>query len=105
VDKAVWTAGAGGLLNSSKSNGELTKLVYAERRAYAAAVLGCQVPAGWDEVGAFAGEGYGSQEVDLRFESTTGGRLEVTLAPIRRFIDPVPVRHPPPFVSISVAPR
>lgn len=51
-----------------------------------------QVPAGWDEVGAFAGEGYGSTEVDLRYESTTGGRLEVTLAPIRRFIDPVPVR-------------
>eukprot|EP00240_Pyramimonas_obovata_P016168 CAMPEP_0118935140 /NCGR_PEP_ID=MMETSP1169-20130426/14969_1 /TAXON_ID=36882 /ORGANISM="Pyramimonas obovata, Strain CCMP722" /LENGTH=272 /DNA_ID=CAMNT_0006878127 /DNA_START=42 /DNA_END=860 /DNA_ORIENTATION=- len=48
------------------------------------------VPAGWDEVGGFAGEGYGGQEVDLRFESKSGGRLEVVIAPIRRFIDPVP---------------
>jgi len=48
------------------------------------------VPAGWEEVGGFAGEGYGGQEVDLKFESKSGGRMEVVLAPIRRFIDPVP---------------
>eukprot|EP00238_Polyblepharides_amylifera_P015337 CAMPEP_0196600302 /NCGR_PEP_ID=MMETSP1081-20130531/95316_1 /TAXON_ID=36882 /ORGANISM="Pyramimonas amylifera, Strain CCMP720" /LENGTH=208 /DNA_ID=CAMNT_0041926133 /DNA_START=494 /DNA_END=1120 /DNA_ORIENTATION=- len=48
-----------------------------------------KVPAGWEEVGSFAGEGYGGQEVDLRFQGGEG-RLEVVLAPIRRFIDPVP---------------
>mmetsp|Transcript_33924 Transcript_33924/g.41030 ORF Transcript_33924/g.41030 Transcript_33924/m.41030 type:complete len:285 (-) Transcript_33924:338-1192(-) len=46
-----------------------------------------KVPEGWEQVGSFDGEGYGGQEIDLRFENKSTGRLTVIVAPAGRFVN------------------